>query len=191
MSEKVQLYFYDGRTAENYPPTEEQLKSFPAFYRSRFEAAKVEYVHMQAAGSAFLLAKHLGITSDDQLVRGEHGAPSLKDSSRFFSISHSGPFTVLAVSDAPVGVDIELEESKQNYQRIARRFFSPDFQAIIEEAPEERKHTVFLECWTKLEAALKADGTGFTVPRETFPEVLKKYDIETFHKEGLIISVAT
>lgn len=191
MSENIKLYEWDGRTAENYPPTKEQLQAFPDFYRARFDAAKVEHVRMQAAGSANLLAEHMGVTSDDQIIRGEHGAPSLKDDPRFISISHTGPRTVLAICDRPIGVDIEAEDSKQEYERIARRFFPVKFQALIEAAPEERKHKVFLKCWTQLEAALKAEGTGFTVPRETFPEVLEKYEIHTFERNGLIISIAT
>lgn len=191
MQKDVELYFYDGKTAKNYPPTEEQLRAFPAFYRSRFTATKVEHVRMQAAGSAYLLAEYLGVTSDDQLVRGQHGAPSLKDRTKYFSLSHSDSVTVLAVSDKPIGVDIEVEDFGRDPEHIVERFFPPSFRQQVQQASAEEKQEIFLECWTKLEAALKADGRGLTVPREDFEELLTRYYYETFHHDTCTLSIAT
>lgn len=108
MSANVKLYFWDAEQSPDWPPTEEQVAAFPAFYATRYRETKAEQIRQQACGSAFLLAMHLGITSDEQLERGAHGKPSMQDDPPFFNLSHSGAVTVLAVSDAPVGVDLSL-----------------------------------------------------------------------------------
>ncbi|MBQ5580299.1 MAG: hypothetical protein IIT43_03455, partial [Clostridia bacterium] len=107
MSANVKLCFWDAEQSLDWPPTEEQVAAFPTSYATRYREAKAESVRQQACGSAFLLAMHLGITSDEQLERGAHGKPSMQDDPPFFNLSHSGAVTVLAVSDAPVGVDLE------------------------------------------------------------------------------------
>ena len=61
----------------------------------------------------------------------------------------------------------------------------------------------FFHLWTRLEAALKADGRGLTAPRpefeeilerydiDEFEEILERYDIETEQRNDLIWSIAT
>ena len=49
----------------------------------------------------------------------------------------------------------------------------------------------FFHLWTRLEAALKADGRGLTAPRPEFEESLERYDIETEQRNDLIWSIAT
>ena len=49
----------------------------------------------------------------------------------------------------------------------------------------------FFRLWTRLEAALKADGRGLTAPRPEFEEILERYDIETEQRNDLIWSIAT
>ena len=93
MSADVKLYFWDAEQSPDWPPTEEQVASFPASYSKRYREAKAESVRQQACGSAFLLAMHLGVRSDEQLERGAHGKLMLKNDLRFFCLSHSGPVT--------------------------------------------------------------------------------------------------
>ena len=39
----------------------------------------------------------------------------------FISLAHSGPYVVLAVSDSPVGIDIEDTSQNKDFSRLARR----------------------------------------------------------------------
>lgn len=185
----VQLYFWDAEQAADWPPTEAQVDSFPAFYVTRYRDAKAESVRQQACGSAFLLAMHLGVTSDGQLKRGEHGQLSLSGDPRHICLSHSGPVTVLAVSDEPVGVD--LERVTEERPHIADRFFPESFRRELDAASESDRPEVFFRLWTRLEAAVKLDGRGFTAPRSSFEEILERYDIETEQRNDLIWSIAT
>ena len=185
----VQMYFWDAEQSADWPPTEAQVDSFPTSYATRYREAKAESVRQQACGSAFLLAMHLGITSDEQLKRGEHGQLSLRGDPRHICLSHSGPVTVLAVSDRPVGVD--LERVTEERPHIADRFFPESFRRELDAAPEEKRPETFFRLWTRLEAALKLDSRGLTAPRSEFEEILKRYDIVTDRCDDLIWSIAT
>ena len=185
----VQLYFWDAEQSADWPPTDTQVDTFPMSYATRYREAKAESVRQQACGSAFLLAMHLGVTSDAQLERGEFGRLTLKEDSRFLSLSHSGPVTVLAVSDEPVGVD--LERVTEERPHIADRFFPESFRRELDAASGSDRPEVFFRLWTRLEAALKLDGRGFTAPRSSFEEILERYDIETEQRNDLIWSIAT
>lgn len=187
--QNVQLYFWDAEQSADWPPTEAQVDSFPTSYATRYREAKAEPVRQQACGSAFLLAMHLGVTSDEQLKRGEHGQLSLVGDPRHICLSHSGPVTVLAVSDRPVGVD--LERVTEERPHIADRFFPESFRRELDAAPEDRKPETFFRLWTRLEAVLKLDGRGLTAPRSEFEEILECYDITTTRRDDLICSIAT
>ena len=74
--------------------------------------------------AGYMLYKYLGISSDEQLVRNEHGKPEIaagykNESAAFFNLAHSGPYVVLAISDRPVGVDIE--HTKRMSYKVAKR----------------------------------------------------------------------
>ena len=185
----VQLYFWDAEQSADWPPTEAQVDTFPTSYATRYREAKAESVRQQACGSAFLLAMHLGVTSDEQLKRGEHGQLSLVGDPRHISLSHSGPVTVLAVSDRPVGVD--LERVTEERPHIADRFFPESFRRELDAASASDRPEVFFRLWTRLEAALKRDGRGLTAPRPEFEEIVGRYAITTERNDDLIWSIAT
>lgn len=185
----VALYFWDAEQSSDWPPTEAQVAAFPAIYVKRYREAKTETVRQQACGSAFLLAMHLGVRSDDRLERGAHGKLSLNEDPRFLSLSHSGAVTVLAVSDVPVGVD--LEHIADVRESVARRFFSETMRSELDAAPDDAKAETFFCLWTRLEAALKLDGRGLTAPRSEFEEILGRCDITTERRDDLIWSIAT
>lgn len=187
--QNTHLYFWDAEESPDYPPTEEQLSLFPAYYEKRYRNAKKEKVRQQAAGSATLLAMHLGVTSDDDLERDSHGRLSLQDNYRHISLSHTGSVSVLAVSDRPVGVD--LETIRDVPEAIAGRFFPPTFQTELAAASHLKRAELFFLLWTRLEAALKADGRGLNAPRSEFERILARYDFLTSRDGDLIWSVAT
>ena len=181
------LYFYDAETEGDVP--EEVVAQFPAYYAARCRGANADTVRMQAAGSALLLKEHFGVTSDEQLVRGDHGQLSVKGDPRHLCLSHSGPVTVLAIAETPVGVD--LERVHETSEPTVRRLFPPAFRQELEGREGEERDETFTRLWTRLEAALKADGRGLTAPREDFESILAQYDIQTEKTGDCYVSVAT
>jgi len=80
-----------------------------------------------------------------------------------FNISHAGHYIACAVSDEPVGIDIE--RIKPVDIKIAERFFTPDETAYINDNELEQR---FYEVWTKKESHIKWEGKGLYKPLTSF-----------------------
>ena len=93
-----------------------------------------------------------------------HGKPRLVQPAAEldFSLSHAGSRLVLAVSSAPVGVDVERLDrgAESGVERLA---FAEDERAELEAVPPGDRARAFLVCWTRKEAVLKALGHGLAV----------------------------
>ena len=158
----VRIYIADtrqllGREAEASPLLTPQRRA---------DAEKIkpfnDRLHSIAAG--LLLGRVLGVTSDADLKKGEQGKPELAGEGPCFNLSHGGNYAVLAVSDYPVGVDVEPIGEKIPIA-IPRRFLRPDELAWLE---EDLSPIRFAQLWTRLESALKADGRGFAMDCRDF-----------------------
>lgn len=92
-----------------------------------------------------------------------HGKPSLPDGPAF-NLSHSGGWAALAVTDQPIGVDIEAIRPVE--AAVAKRFFTPVEQAAL--AAAGRWDLAFFQIWTRKEAFVKACGPGLSMPLSDF-----------------------
>lgn len=95
----------------------------------------------------------------------EKGKPRVSDDIFYFSLSHSGNYAVCAISDTPIGVDIE--EDKELPERIRKRFANN----VTE--------------WTKKEAKGKLTGNGF------FDNTPDKYIYTHKKTDGMLITVCS
>lgn len=87
-----------------------------------------------------------------RLTHDRHGRPYLEDEpSVYISISHSAEECLLAVSDRPVGIDIETPRGQ--LQRIAGKFLTP---SELSRGPHDLG--TLLRYWTAKEAAFKCAG---------------------------------
>lgn len=76
-----------------------------------------------------------------------------------FNLSHSGRYAVLAVSDTPVGIDVEC--SGRERLGVAKRFFCPEeYEDIQAAATPQEKSLRFASYWTMKEAYVKRTGEG-------------------------------
>jgi 4'-phosphopantetheinyl transferase len=80
-----------------------------------------------------------------------------------FNLSHSGDLVVYAVSDRPVGIDIEQVRS-MDLAGIIQRFFAPSEFAAWQKLSSADQELAFFRTWTVKEAYLKAIGTGLHTP---------------------------
>ena len=121
-----------------------------------------------------VLAARSGVAPDALAFGvGEHGKPVVLDgaaSARRFNLSHSGGWWLLATADSPVGVDLEMADRAVDTARLAARVFTPGEQAALQLAGADAAaaRAVFLGCWTRKEALLKAIGTGFAGGAKAF-----------------------
>lgn len=145
---------------------------------------------LRIMGAGLLLRSVLSLCDDAQLSYGVNGKPFLADGPHF-SLSHSGKWCALAVSDTPVGVDIEAprEVSDGMYRRCLT---NEEFAWCHGNA--ER----FLQLWTRKESIMKACGIGLgmglrsisALPGTKTAAGGKLWMIETFQMDGCICSVA-
>ena len=114
--------------------------------------------------AGYMLYRYLGISSDEQLIRNEHGKPELSreyvKKQIHFNLAHSGPYVVLAMSERPVGVDIERTD-RLNW-KVAKRILRPGQIEKLENCNEPPAlQREFARYWTQYEAIMKRVGTGF------------------------------
>ncbi|MCC7563885.1 MAG: 4'-phosphopantetheinyl transferase superfamily protein [Methanobacterium sp.] len=94
-----------------------------------------------------------------------YGKPFLMNHSHvYFNLSHSEEYVACAVSDSPVGVDIEQVHNidlniAQNY------FFGSEYHHIQNSAHKQR---TFFELWVLKESYMKMTGLGFRLPLDEF-----------------------
>ena len=97
----------------------------------------------RSLGAEMLLIKAAG---RDDYVLSKNEKPYFPDNEVFFSLAHCGDYAVCAVSDVPVGVDIELP--RVGGARLAKRFFQPDEAALVYDRE-------FCRLWTLKESYIK------------------------------------
>lgn len=117
------------------------------------------------------LRQHYGITGNPLFEYNEHGKPSIVGRPEiFFNLSHCREAVVCAISDQPVGVDVELIRPYK--ESLARYTMNDDEMSAIESSPDPAR--TFIRYWTMKEAALKLIGTGISNDLKT---VLSRPDL--------------
>ena len=102
----------------------------------------------------------------------------------YFNLSHSGGKAVCAVSDYPVGCDVE---HKRNISmNIASRFFCEEEIRLIEsQGNEDLAREMFFRLWVLKESFMKCTRLGFALPLNGFSvlpdgdEILLKQSVDT------------
>lgn len=139
------------------------------------------------------LREEYGIMEQPTFVYNEHGKPSLAlpptggdGEGLHFSLSHCKEGVCCAISDKPVGIDIESANRKIS-DSVIRYSMNEGEQALIRESDDPQR--TFLRLWTQKEAVLKRLGTGI---RDDMRDILSDYayTIEVRENERYILSVA-
>ncbi|HEY2785536.1 MAG TPA: 4'-phosphopantetheinyl transferase superfamily protein [Fimbriiglobus sp.] len=97
------------------------------------------------------------------LIADADGKPRLSPPFReavHFNVSHSAGMGLFAVSNRPVGVDLEPIRIVENASGLVERFFAAEERASYAALPESDRKAGFLRGWTCKEALLKAVGSG-------------------------------
>ena len=134
------------------------------------------------------VAEEYGVREDDiLLLEDERGAPYIDGIDVHVSISHAGDYVVCAISDRPVGIDIE--KIKPVSRRIAERTFSRSELEYLNCDGEMRGDALvrFYEIWTAKEAYAKMKGAGLSLHDTPDTSVLD--NIRREYIDGYVISV--
>lgn len=120
-----------------------------------------------AAGAILPLAlREAGYYGGFEIGYGGNGKPYfIQPKGLFFNISHSGEWTVIALSDGEVGCDIQKIGPVD--MRVAERYFTPEESEALAEAGDGARD-LFFRIWTVKESYLKALGTGLARPLNSF-----------------------
>lgn len=138
-------------------------------YFSESEKSRAHLLHGEDARLRFLagrymvrhfLGRELGVEAPAMVpleisLEGKPFCPCPEAPS--FNVSHTTGTVALALSfQGPVGVDLEDRRRAVSVKALARRWFHPEEQAVLDEAGPE----AFFRIWTRKEAYLKAKGQG-------------------------------
>ena len=116
-----------------------------------------------------ILSEYTGVDpSELSFAQGENGKPYLRPSPGggdvFFNLSHSGDYTLIAVTKClRVGIDIEGIRANIEYLEMSRKVFSPERMRLARQpAPVSEQVAAFFRVWVVKEAFLKATGVGLS-----------------------------
>ena len=123
---------------------------------------------------ADILKKDYQMEECPEILRDEQGKPYLNGYPIHFNVSHSGEYLAIAVSEFPIGVDIQ--KPKTIKEGMFRKVIQPEEEGLIGEAREAD----FLRLWTLKESFVKAEGRGLRIP-------LKDYYFEKENDKYVVI----
>lgn len=130
-------------------------------YRRLSSGKAPERVRLGELAAGLLMARYLGVSTDEALTVGDEGKPRLAAEGPEFNLSHDDGAAVLALCEQTVGVDVEdVPRAYGEPQNAAlRAVLSAKELVDVESAADPAR--AFARAWTRVEATLKADGRGF------------------------------
>ncbi len=144
------IRFLTGKDFEHY------FENMTGLRRERVSRLKLKEDKFRTVSGEMLVKKHFG--EDAVIGIGEKGKPFLENKKGEFSLSHSGNFVLLAVSDEKIGADIECIRPVN--KNIIKKICTLKEAEFVENAQGEEKNIRLLLIWTFKEAYFKYLGTG-------------------------------
>ena len=146
--------------------TEEEIRRLLPLVSDERREEALQYKHLFgqfACPKSYVMLRELleqqGLTHPFRFERNEHGKPFLAGHPEIhFNLSHCKNGIAVAVSDQPVGIDIE--SYREASDSLLRYTMNEEERRIIEESNNPVR--TFTEYWTKKEAVFKLRGTGIT-----------------------------
>ena len=162
----VKLYMADISNLPDPLSALEMLQTLPLERQKRIHNMKQEKSRKQSMGVGLLLQEVLALyhMQDSQVFVGEHGKPMVNGLE--LSLSHSGNMVICAVSEEPVGCDVE--EVRKAPKGVAERYFSESEQAYLSSFSGKEYDKAFFWLWTMKESYVKMTGEGLKVPFDAY-----------------------
>ena len=157
------------------------------FLESDTPREKKEREHIAGLDLCKNMIKRYFGADDPQFMLNDYGKPYIDREGVYFNISHSKGRVVCAVSDTPVGIDIEklTEKNDIDIKNFAKRYFVENEILALER--EDYSAVAFYEIWTKKEAYSKMLGSALS---KNFKIDTTELDIVTYVNDGYVWSIA-
>lgn len=132
------------------------------------------------------LREEYDITDNPIFEYNEHGKPSIVGHPEiYFNLSHCKEAVVCAISDKPIGVDVEsIREANDSLVR-----YTMNEEEIREIESSGNTASAFIRFWTMKEATSKLVGTGITNDVKTLIDS-SKYKYTTVDRQRYIYTIA-
>lgn len=161
----------------------EKEKTLPVWRLTKVQSLKKEEDKIRSVAAFLLLERalqDLGISPVPEFAYEDFGKPYLPGYPVHFSLSHTKNAVACAVSDCPIGVDVQ---EKIGYSScLAQRICSEEEWAALEKAGD--KALALTALWTKKEALAKKTGKGLGEKFSSLEE-----GVYTLHRPGYCLSV--
>jgi 4'-phosphopantetheinyl transferase len=102
-----------------------------------------------------------------------------------FNLTHSGAWALIAVSDKPVGIDVEGIRIGFDWLKIAKDYLPPGGAEEILALPPAQRPQAFFQAWTRLEAYLKGLGTGISKGADEYIKYVNTFITNIFPDDSL------
>lgn len=131
------------------------------------------------------LRKEYGITENPIFEYNEHGKPSIVSHPEiYFNLSHCKETVVCALSNHPIGVDVEsIREFKDSLVN-----YTMNDDEVREIETSENPASAFIRLWTMKEATMKLVGTGISNDMKSVIDTTK-YKYTTIDRQRYIYTV--
>lgn len=185
------VYFIDINNMKKTFSFEEIYSKVPLYRKNKVDKLKFEDDKWLSLAAEYLLMKGLEELNVDyskiEIGFVENNKPILKNCPQelYFNLSHSGDMAMCIIADSEVGCDIQKMTNKEDYIKIAQRFFHPEEIQMIENAREDEKRELFYRIWALKESFIKATGKGFRTPLKDFRVSLKNDKPQVFINDKL------
>ncbi|USS87159.1 4'-phosphopantetheinyl transferase superfamily protein [Fructilactobacillus cliffordii] len=126
------------------------------------------------------------LLDDDEFTTIANGKPLFAKRTTAFNISHSADLVLVAISDRPLGVDVEKVKPVQ-LKRLKRAFTVAEL-AYLEKLPAARQSLTMLRLWTVKEAVLKETGAGLPGKPWTVSVNVPRMDVAEQHGQRFAIN---
>ncbi|MCR5636935.1 MAG: 4'-phosphopantetheinyl transferase superfamily protein [Clostridiales bacterium] len=147
-------------------------EKLPPHVKEKTDSKKLKTNKMQTLGAYALLEYALDKEGIDmqkaEITVNEYGKPYLINENICFNLSHSENYAICAVSDNPVGCDVEMIRANTNTE-IAKRFFCrKEYRYLSSIRDSAEKDKAFILMWTLKESYIKAIGKGLSAKLNDF-----------------------
>lgn len=146
------------------------MDGLPESRKQKICALKQLDARKQSLGAGLLLQQVLSMRGRDsaEVTCDTNGKPMLDGI--YFNLSHSHEIVVCAISELPVGCDVEKVQS--GAVKVAGRFFTEHEKAYLERFSETERIGEFFRLWTMKESYIKMTGEGMRLALDRFEIVI-------------------